>query len=232
MLGVFLVFFACLLWAFDTLIRYPLIGEGVKPSTIVFLEHLCLCLFFFPVIIKSFSRFWNAKFSYIFYFVLLGGLGSAVSTLCFTRAFSIINPSLVILLQKLQPIVAIILARFVLGERIRKNFIYWAVLCLMGGIIISHLQFFPYIFKIISVDVLWKKEDLFGVALALVAVVGWGSATVLGKKLYLLGFNDKEIMAGRFLMGFLFLLPMFFAGEVNIHLEKEQNFKIISKTYK
>jgi hypothetical protein len=46
---------------------------------------------------------------------VIGGVGSAIATVAFTESFQFLNPSLVILLQKMQPVVAITLAAIVLA---------------------------------------------------------------------------------------------------------------------
>lgn len=210
MLGIAFVIGACILWAIDTLIRYPLLGQGVSAEGIVFSEHLILTLIFLPYLIKNYKKVWGAQVSHVFYFLLIGGVGSALATLSFTRAFTIINPSLVILLQKLQPLVAVSLAAVVLKEPIKKQYLIWAVLCLIGGMLISYNDIFPGLMKGDFSNALDSK-NLLGYGLTLIAVIGWGSATVFGKKISSLGYNEKDLMAGRFLFGFFCLLP-FLAG--------------------
>ena len=103
MKGILFVFAACLLWAFDTTIRYPLVGQGINPIRIVYTEHLILVIVFFPFYLKKIKKFWNTSLAQYFYFFIVGGLGSALATFWFTSAFKTINPSIVILLQKFQP---------------------------------------------------------------------------------------------------------------------------------
>ncbi|MCP4911574.1 MAG: DMT family transporter [Oligoflexia bacterium] len=201
MIGVLSIILACSLWAVDTLIRYPLIFGGLSAWTIVFTEHVLLTAIFLPFFIKYRHRIWNAKVSHIFYFVFIGAIGSSMATLAFTKAFALINPSLVILLQKLQPLFAILLARVVLKEKINQQFMIWAFVCLIGGILISYKDLMPLLDK---ADV---SASLLGYGLTMLAVVGWGSSTVFGKKLSLEGYDEKEIMGGRFLFGLLAFLP-------------------------
>jgi drug/metabolite transporter (DMT)-like permease len=207
--GILLVILACTFWAFDTLIRYPLIGSGVGAISIVFYEHLILTVIFLVVFFKSFSKIFSAKKRHFFYFFMLGGVGSALATVAFTRAFQFLNPSLVILLQKFQPIVAILLARWVLDEKINRLFILWASICLLGGLLVSYED----ILNILNSDQNFKQlflhdQSLLGYFLVMISVFGWGSATVFGKKLGKEGYSDEQIMAGRFIMGFLCLLPI------------------------
>lgn len=208
MLGIVLIIIACAFWAVDTLIRYPLLGSGVDALTIVFYEHLLLSFVSIVIFIKSLKKLWRTQVSHIFYFIIIGGIGSALGTLAFTRAFTFLNPSIVILLQKFQPVIAIALASVVLKEKINKAFVFWAVVCLGGALLISFEDFVNLNNQVSLVDEFFFKEGAVqGYLLVLFSVVGWGAATVFGKKLVLEGFSDEQIMAGRFLTGFLFLLP-------------------------
>jgi drug/metabolite transporter (DMT)-like permease len=202
-LGVLFVIIACTLWALDTLIRYPLLYGGFSPDLLVFTEHALLCLVFSPVITSLLKKFWQAKVKEIFYFAMIGGLGSALATLTFTKAFVLINPSLVILLQKFQPLVAIVFARIVLGEQFKRQYFVWAILCLVGAFLIS----FQDISGIKTSDFSLNKSMLLGYGLTLFSVVSWGLATVFGKALEN-NYSVKEIMAGRFFFGLIFLIPI------------------------
>src|SRR6476469_7093165 len=101
--GIFLVILACLFWGMDTLIRYPLVERGINPVTIVFYEHCILTVIFSLSLIPNIKRIGELKLADVFSFLVIGGLGSAIATVAFTESFQYLNPSLVILLQKLQP---------------------------------------------------------------------------------------------------------------------------------
>ena len=208
MRGVFFVLLACMLWAIDTLIRYPLLWSGTTAERIVVTEHFFLFLVFLPFVLKNIRRFLGMRLIDLFYFAFIGGIGSALATLVFTKAFFLINPSLVILLQKLQPVVAIILARIILSEPIRKQFVVWAFVCLVGGLLISAEDIFKDGIEILFKSATFDMKSLEGYGYALIAVAAWGSATVFGKKLSLLGFKESELLAGRFVLGAFFLFPL------------------------
>lgn len=208
MQGFLLVVAACALWALDTLIRYPLMQGGVDAISIVFYEHLILTIISSVVFFKSFKKIWQAKTSHYFYFFIIGAIGSALATLAFTKAFSVLNPSLVILLQKFQPIVAILLARQVLKEEINKMFILWAAVCLVGAFFISYEDLLKLGSSGKSIYGLLVKPGAFqGYALVAFSIVGWAASTVFGKKLGKEGYSDEQIMAGRFMMGFICIVP-------------------------
>ena len=208
MKGVIFVMVACLFWAFDTLIRYPLIGS-YSVEKIIFYEHLLLAAIFVPVIWKRRSIWWEFKVDHLFSFLVIGGLGSALGSICFTASFKLINPSLVILLQELQPIVAIVLARLVLKEEIQKKFLLWAIPCIVGGLLVSHKGLLTYLQAGDFSNIL-SAASLKGYGLALSAVFCWGTATVFGKKLSSSGVDEKDIMAGRFFIGLMVMVPFFF----------------------
>lgn len=208
MVGTLLVIFACLLWGVDTLIRYPLVERGINPITIVFYEHCILTLIFSLGLLTQLKRIGELKLADVFSFLIIGGFGSAIATVAFTESFQFLNPSLVILLQKLQPIVVIILASIVLKEEVQRGFILWAAVCLVGGLLVSSPdieRFYGLVvnnFNAVSSDVALKGYGLVGIS-----ILGWGATTVFGKRLSMVGFEPKSIMAGRFLTGLLVLIP-------------------------
>jgi drug/metabolite transporter (DMT)-like permease len=208
MVGTFLVILACALWGMDTLIRYPLVERGINPISIVFYEHCFLALIFSSGLIANIKRVGELKLADIFSFFIIGGVGSAIATVAFTESFQYLNPSLVILLQKLQPVVAIILATIVLKEDIQKQFVIWAAVCLFGGLLVSSPDIERFYkltinnFGAVTSDVAIKGYGLVGIS-----ILGWGATTVFGKRLSVMGFETKTIMGGRFLTGLLTLIP-------------------------
>lgn len=208
MQGFILIIAACFMWAIDTLIRYPLLGKGVPASKIVFYEHLLLTLLFLTHFYRSRFKIWHAQISHMFSFFVIGALGSAWATLCFTKAFTLLNPSLVILLQKLQPLVAVSLAYVLLKEPIKKQFVLWGSVSLLGAVLISSDDIFRGQFSWNYLKELFSGKAFEGYGYTLMAVVGWGASTVFGKMLINNGYTTKDIMSGRFIIGFICLLPL------------------------
>lgn len=199
-MGTFYIILACLCWALDTLWRYPLVQAGLSGLSLVFIEHLFLVICFAPFFIKDFSKIFSTTLTNILSFLVIGAAGSAFATIAFTKAFYFLNPSVVILLQKLQPLVAVSLAFLILKEQITKQFLLWAALALLGAILVC------------SNDL----KDIFthagsgasqGYILALFSVLGWGAATVFGKKLLIAGYSESQVLFGRYFTAFLALLP-------------------------
>ncbi len=208
MTGMLFIFAASTLWAIDTLIRYPLLSSGIPAVHIVFIEHLILTVSMLlwharrlPRTLRELSTHWRLL-------LLIGGLGSALGTLAFTQAFAHISPTLVILLQKLQPIVAITAAWYLLGERWQSNFPRLASTAIVGSLIMMLPDIIQFSESGSLSGYRGIDDTLSGYGLTLIAVVGWGLSTVLGRRLCNEGVQPSSLMLGRFLAGCLVLLPL------------------------
>ena len=207
MTGTFYVLLACLLWALDTLIRYPLLEAGVSTLHIVFLEHAFLLVVMVVISRVAGFRLWSFQRRDWPALIVIGGLGSAIGTLAFTQAFGLMNPTLVILLQKLQPVVAVGLSALVLGERISRGFLAYLAACLLGSLLLMAEDLMPLFTRENWFYLPGLDAKLLGYGLTLTAVVSWGASTVFGKQLSQRGHGTGGIMTGRFALGFVVLLP-------------------------
>lgn len=210
MTGITFIFFACLLWAADTLIRYPLLFGGSSAQQIVLFEHLILVTVIIAFFIMQRRKFNFLSRQTIVPFIVIGVFGSALGTLAFTEAFYLANPTVVILLQKLQPLVAVTLACVLLKEQINSRFFIWLGLALLGSLLLIWPDLLALLSSFREGDLEHNNKALLGYGLALFAVISWGSATVFGKKLSSKGLNSIDLMAGRFSFGLLGMLPFAF----------------------
>ena len=210
MTGITFIFFACLLWAADTLIRYPLLFAGSSAQQIVLFEHLILVTVIIAFFIVQGRKFNFLSRQTIVPFIVIGIFGSALGTLAFTEAFYLANPTVVILLQKLQPLVAVTLACVLLKEQINSRFFIWLGLALLGSLLLIWPDLKALLSSFREGDLEHNNKALLGYGLALFAVISWGSATVFGKKLSSKGLNSIDLMAGRFSFGLLGMLPFAF----------------------
>lgn len=218
--GPILIITASLLWALDALIRYPMIGEGVPALEIVFVEHCFLFVFSAYFLFKNISFYKQMSLSDWGSYIIVGCIGSALATYAFTLSFQMINPSLVIILQKFQPVVAIAMTRLVLGERIGVKFCFWAVFCLVGVFLISFSDLSLVASKWGSIHQQSSSKNLLiGYSLVLVSIVGWGATTVFGKRLHMQGHSEVQIMSMRFALG-LFIL-FFFTPKMHFQWSSE-----------
>ncbi len=172
--GPVAIVFAAFLWSIDALLRQSL--YSLPSMFIVFSEHALGFLITLPWLIKFWPKIktLNRKtWISIFWVALFGGL---LGTLAYTRALSYINYihfSVVVLLQKLQPIFAIILARIILKERFKGRFYMWAFVALIGSYFVAFPNILPQ----------WQDggKNVFAGLLAVGAAFAWGSSTVMGK---------------------------------------------------
>ena len=170
--GIVLVAIAAALWGLDALIRAPL-AHSTAVGTIVFGEHLVLVLCTLPFVLGALAAVFRLGWRYVLAAVIIGAGSSAVATILFTQAFvegtDFVTP---VVLQKIQPLVAVIAAGFVLGERPRPRFALYLGPALVGAWLIGVPQ--P-----LHPTVHGLKPTLY----ALGAAVLWALGTVLGRYL-------------------------------------------------
>ena len=107
--GPWLVFIAAMLWATDAPFRIHLTKE-LSSSFIVLAEHFVDVLFILPVLWWKRREIRGLGKKECLAVVVIAVGSSALASVAFTKAFSYVNPSVAIVLQKLQPLLAIGLA--------------------------------------------------------------------------------------------------------------------------
>ena len=170
--SVLLVAVGAAMWGTDGILRVPLL-EVASPSQIVLLEHLVLLVYSVPAVVLGWRFFRGLGTAQWVALLIIGWGGSAIATLLFTTAFTVGNPTVVILLQKTQPLFAIALATILLRERL--GWAYWPcfAVAMVGAYLISFGDFGPF-------RALGSAEAI-AATLALGAALLWGSSTVLGR---------------------------------------------------
>ncbi len=207
LLGIFLIILACLCWALDGYYRYPLMKSNLKAEWLVFAEHsLLVLIFFYPIMQGLINMIQRATASIWISFFMIGALGSALSTVFFSKAMFILNPSIVIVLQKLQPIIALLLAKVLLKEKLPWHFLLIALAAISGVVLLTYNDFAKIDFSTSSND---SSLILYGYSFAFLSVIGWASATIFGKKI----FNQTsdylgvyQVLGLRYFLGWLALL--------------------------
>jgi drug/metabolite transporter (DMT)-like permease len=171
--GVLLVALGAALWGTDAILRVPLL-EMMSPSAIVLSEHLVLLLYSVPAVVLGWTILRRLGPSEWVALLVISWGGSALATLLFTTAFVLGNPTVVILLQKTQPLFAIALAHVLLRERLRRA--YWPcfAVAVLGAYLISFGGFVEPMEALGSVQAL-------PALLTLGAAILWGSSTALGR---------------------------------------------------
>src|SRR3989344_5972530 len=197
--GTYLVLLAAMLWATDAPFRVYL-TEGLSSNFIVLGEHFIDVLIVMPILVLGWRQLQGLSWREWVAVLVIAIGGSAIASIAFTQAFHYVNPSVAILLQKLQPLIAIALAAIILKEPLAPKFWLWAGLALIGAYIISFPNFVPQLYPGEAFN-----PNVMGVLLALVAAFFWGASTVLGK--FVLRTIDFKLMTAlRFVGAFFFLL--------------------------
>jgi drug/metabolite transporter (DMT)-like permease len=170
--GIALVAAGAALWGLDGVLRAPLVG-GWPATTIVFYEHALLTVVLGPLLWRSRHQLRHLR--PVVWLTVIGVAwgGSALATLAFTLAFRDGNPTVVVLLQKTQPVWAIAMAALVAGERTRRGFAWYLAPAFAGVYLLS--------FGWTGPGQVLAGGALTSAALALCAAALWGSATALGR---------------------------------------------------
>ena len=175
--GTIAISFSAILWGFDGVVLTPRLFN-LDVSYVVMILHL---IPFLLMNIFMFNQYGKLKLFVrqdFILFAMVALFGGTIGTMAIVKALFLVNfqqLSVVVLLQKLQPIFAIILAGILLKEKIKKPFIIWATV----AIIASYFLTFGFSLPNISSDDNTIKAALF----ALLAAFSFGSSTVFPKKI-------------------------------------------------
>ncbi|HEU5215143.1 MAG TPA: DMT family transporter [Gaiellaceae bacterium] len=130
--GVVLIAVAAAMWGTDPIIRKTMSGT-TSATTIVFGEHVILVLCTLPFLLPALRSVRRAGSRYVAAAVVVGAGASAAATILFTDALighsDFITP---VVIQKVQPLVAVGAAALLLGERPRPGF-WWFFLPALAG---------------------------------------------------------------------------------------------------
>ncbi len=196
--GPVLIFVAAALWATDAPFRVHL-TQNLSSNFIVFGEHFVSCFVAIPILLFNWGNLKKISGREWLAIIFIGVCGSALASVAFTESFHYVNPSVAIVLQKVQPIIAIVLAWWLLGEALHKNFWLWTIVALFGAYLVSFPNLIPQTYTGETFN-----PNLVGATLALTAAGLWGAATVFGK--YVLRAAAFQTLTSlRFVVGLIFL---------------------------
>ncbi|MEN3264574.1 MAG: drug/metabolite transporter, family [Pseudonocardia sp.] len=183
-----LIAVAAALWGTDGLLRQPLAGQ-LPAATIVFWEHLLIVAVLVPFLPSAVRAFRSATPKERTALILIGAGASAVATALFTRAFQLGDPVTPLVLQKLQPVIAVAAAALLLGERVRYRYWLFGVPALIG----AWLMAFPNPLSA-------APRAAAAALLAVAAAALWGVGTVLGRMVSV-RIPSRDVTVLRFAIG-------------------------------
>jgi len=175
-LGIISITTAAALWGMSGVILVPRLSN-LPISFVVFMQYAypfaIMSLFFYKEM-KNLRKLTKKDLAALIMIALFTGV---VGTFAIVKALFLMDfrhLSVVVLLQKVQPVFAIILARFLLKEQMSKNFIYWVIFVLI----------FVYFMSFgLHIPELTNNNLLLACVFAIVAAMCFGSGTVFGRYL-------------------------------------------------
>lgn len=186
--GFLLVAAGAALWGTDGLFRRTLAFEMPAP-VVVFWEHLILVAVTLPFLLRFLRNRPKLNANDLIALLFVGAGASALATILFTQAFTYGDPTTPLLIQKTQPVIAVLGAYLLLGERLLPRYGWYFLFAVGGAYLISFSD--PT-----SVSV----NQLAPALLALGAAALWGMGTVLGRHLTA-KIRTNELTALRFAIG-------------------------------
>ncbi len=173
-IGALAVVVAALFWSLDAIFLRPHLAS-VPATLVVFLEHGMGFIILIPFLFiygSELKKITKKQWLTIFWVALFGG---ALGTTFFTKALFLtgfVDVSVVVLLQKFQPIFAILLSAIILRERFHPKFYAYATLALIGGYFVTFKD---------PTSINFGSATIMMVVFSLLAAFSWGSSTTFGK---------------------------------------------------
>jgi drug/metabolite transporter (DMT)-like permease len=182
-----LIIIAAMLWGIDGSILRPSL-YSLQAKVVVFAEHtialgimITLALIIFLLKkpswlkkdIESIKKLKIKNWLTLGWIALFGGM---IGTIAITKALfyvGFVPLSVPIMIQKIQPVFAILLACIVLKEKPKKKFYLWATIAIIGSYLVTFGLNKPFIS--------FENKTMIAALLGLVAAFSWGSSTVFGK---------------------------------------------------
>lgn len=215
-LGVIAISIAAIAWGLDGIALTPKLYNLDVPF-VVFVLHAIPALILTPIFFTYWKNFFNYKFKDVLSLWVLAFFGGALGTISIVKALFLVRfdqLSVIVILQKLQPLFAIILAMIFLKEKPNKSFWIWAIVALVGGYFLTFENHLPR---------LSQQANLIQASLyALLAAFSFGAGTVFSKK-SLMNLNFKEVTYFRYFFTSLFV------GVFVYTTGRMSNFQVVTK---
>lgn len=176
-IGAIAICIAATLWGLDGVVLTPRLYM-LDISLVVFIFHALPFIIMNAFLYKEYRHIKNFTGSDVIFFFLLSLFGGAIGTLAIVKALFLVNfkaLTVVVLLQKLQPVFAITLAALLLKEKVKRNFFFWATLAIIAG------YFLTFGFNRPVFDA--GNNTALAAAFSVLAAFAFGSSTVFSKKI-------------------------------------------------
>ncbi len=163
------------MWGLDGIALTPQL-YNLNIGFVVFIVHFVPFIIMNIFLYKQYRHLVKLPAKDIMLLVLVALTGGAFGTMAIVKALFLVNfqdLSIVVLLQKLQPVFAITLAYFFLHEKMRERFFLWASIAIVASYFLT--------FGVRLPDFSTGSNTALAAGYSLIAAFAFGSATVLGK---------------------------------------------------
>lgn len=170
------VIIAAALWGIDGIVLRPALYSLPVPI-VVLIESSIVALILSPIFMKQYPKLKLLDRKDWLAFLGVALFGGAIGTMAITKALfyvNFVNLSIVILIQKLQPVFALTFAAFLLKERLPKIFFLWAALAITGAYFMT--------FGISLPDMGTGNKTIIAAGFSLIAAISFSSSTVFSKR--------------------------------------------------
>jgi drug/metabolite transporter (DMT)-like permease len=216
-IGAIAISFAAIMWGLDGVVLTPRL-YNLDVGFVVFLLHALPFVLMQPVFYRQYGKLRVFTSRDLLIIGLVALFGGAIGTLSIVKALFLINfqeLSIVVLLQKLQPVFAIALAAILLKERLNKYYLIWASVALLGGYFMT--------FGFSAPDLETGSKTALSAFYALLAAFSFGSSTVFSKMI-LRKYDFKTATFYRY--GFTALIMFLYV----VILQKTDQFSTVTPT--
>jgi len=201
--GSIAISISAILWGFDGVVLTPRL-YNLDVGYVVFMLHLIPFVLMNLFLFKQYAQLKLFVRQDYITMILISSFGGVLGTISIVQALFLVNfqhLSVVVLLQKLQPIFAILLAAILLKEKIKKNFAIWASIAIIASYFLTFGFEFPTIQTTQDSNIM--KASLF----AVLAAFSFGSSTVFSKRFLL---QHNFITATFYRYGFTTLIMLIY----------------------
>lgn len=170
------VIVAASLWGVDGIVLRPALF-GLPVPLVVLIESTIVALLLTPFFLRRFGELKKLHLKDWLAFIAVALFGGAIGTMAITKALfyvNYVNLSVVVLIQKLQPVFAISLTAVFLKEQLSPKFIGWALLAIAGAYLMTFGLHLP--------NPGTSDKTTLAALFALVATISFASSTVFSKR--------------------------------------------------
>lgn len=175
--GATAISIAAILWGLDGVVLTPGL-YNLDVAFVVFMLHIIPFLIMNAFLFREYRHIKYFSTSDLFLFIAIALFGGAIGTLSVVKALFLVEfreLTVVILLQKLQPVFAIALAIIILKEKLKKYYLFWASIAIIASYFLTFGKHLPNFNS--------GANTIYAALFSLLAALSFGSSTVLSKKI-------------------------------------------------